>query len=390
MTPIITEEIPLNVPPLQVSLDSKTFMQKKKETQIPAKNQTSFCLWVIGIIKSAEFQKSRTMLEILAHTYPENIHVNITPMNEFEYQEYKNSIKKFHMISKEYANVIIFKTSISIPKKPLKKETTTEAAAQFASEYYSYVTVNGTKDLSKISKINTTKTGLECGNGESKLNLDSLKKILSENGYKVVNNEEDFRDLGEKMFEKYLRDLKRTVVGMQIKTGSNEPERILIELFDDICPKTVQQFLLFAQGTNIKNEFVSYQNTQFTRILPGGWIQGGEIKLSSGEFVREPRLADENFIVSHGHRGIISMVNNGPHSNVSAFMFLLGETNNTISLADNAPRKNFYQGKYVAFGKIIDGESVLSQIERVETKFEQPVESVVIQKIDVLFQPVKP
>jgi cyclophilin family peptidyl-prolyl cis-trans isomerase len=58
-------------------------------------------------------------------------------------------------------------------------------------------------------------------------------------------------------------------------------------------------------------------------------IQGGSIEkpgtlfILGKESIYGKRFADENFNVSHKEAGILSMVNNGPDSNGSAFFITL-------------------------------------------------------------------
>lgn len=77
---------------------------------------------------------------------------------------------------------------------------------------------------------------------------------------------------------------------------------------------------------------------------------------------------DENFIIEHSHRGMLSMVNSGPHSNFTKFMILF---------AGHMP---YFDRKYVAFGRVIEGEETLAKLEAVETRFERPKRFITIAK----------
>lgn len=95
------------------------------------------------------------------------------------------------------------------------------------------------------------------------------------------------------------------------------------------------------------------------------------------DLVDSPMLPDENFIVRHSRRGILSMVNKGPNSGVSAFLILL---------ASSMP---YLDKKYVAFGKVIDGDTTLRNMESIETRFERPTSKISVSSIGVYKAPVE-
>jgi cyclophilin family peptidyl-prolyl cis-trans isomerase len=59
--------------------------------------------------------------------------------------------------------------------------------------------------------------------------------------------------------------------------------------------------------------------------------------LHSGESTFGGAFADENFVIRHDKRGIVSMANSGPHTNGSQFFITLGALPS-------------FDGKFVAFG----------------------------------------
>jgi hypothetical protein len=80
---------------------------------------------------------------------------------------------------------------------------------------------------------------------------------------------------------------------------------------------------------------------------------------------------DENFILQHNHRGTVSLVNKGPHSNGSSFMITL------------QPMAHF-DYKYVVIGAIVLGEETLQKMEQVSCRFEKPDHEISIQRITLL------
>ena len=63
------------------------------------------------------------------------------------------------------------------------------------------------------------------------------------------------------------------------------------------------------------------------------------------------RFEDENFKIKHGHFGAFSMVNSGPNTNGSQLLIAL------------IPAE-WFDGKHVVFGRVIDGFQALQEIER--------------------------
>jgi peptidyl-prolyl isomerase H (cyclophilin H) len=84
--------------------------------------------------------------------------------------------------------------------------------------------------------------------------------------------------------------------------------------------------------------------------------------------IKEDLFEDENFIVHHDSPGIVSMVNSGPHSNFSTFMI------------SSSPMP-FFDYKYVAFAKVVQGQEIVDKISRLKCAFERPLIDVVIHSI---------
>ncbi|CAG03607.1 unnamed protein product, partial [Tetraodon nigroviridis] len=107
----------------------------------------------------------------------------------------------------------------------------------------------------------------------------------------------------------------------------------MFELFSDYCPKTSKNFEALCtgeQGLTKSGIPLCYKDSLFHRVVPNGWVQGGDIspqrKGNGGESIYGPTFEDECFGVPHIKRGILGMANKGPHSNGSQFYITLEPT----------------------------------------------------------------
>lgn len=163
-----------------------------------------------------------------------------------------------------------------------------------------------------------------------------------------------------------MSDVQRSVVVMKTNKGD-----ITIELFNDLSPKTVENFLkLSREGF--------YNGTRFHRIIKDFMIQGGDpqskdVSLKSRWGTGGPgyQFADE-FNTVPLVRGNLAMANSGPNTNGSQFF---------IVTLDATP---WLDGKHTNFGKVISGMEIVDAIEGVTTnQMDQPAEDIIINSIEV-------
>lgn len=152
-------------------------------------------------------------------------------------------------------------------------------------------------------------------------------------------------------------------VFMDITIGDAEPQRLIFQLFKNIVPKTVDNFITLCN--NKENQ--TYKKTIFHRLIKGFMIQGGDYENANGtggKSIYGERFADENFKAKHDKRGLLSMANAGPNTNGSQFFITFGPTSHL-------------DGKHVVFGKLVGGLDVLDRLEGVETKEQdRPIEDI--------------
>ena len=120
---------------------------------------------------------------------------------------------------------------------------------------------------------------------------------------------------------------------------------LVIELFPQAAPKTVENFLRLVQ-----KGFYNQNGMIFHRVVPGFVIQTGDPS-GTGEGGSEQTIPLEvQNKLSHDSKGIVAMARTyDPNSATSQFYITLTSQRNL-------------DGKYAIFGKVIRGLSVLDQI----------------------------
>ena len=73
--------------------------------------------------------------------------------------------------------------------------------------------------------------------------------------------------------------------------GLPEPQKVVIELFDEYCPKTCDNFKALCSGHQITDketgnaltEKMSYVNTEIHRVVKGMYVQAGDLSKVFGK-----------------------------------------------------------------------------------------------------------
>lgn len=198
-------------------------------------------------------------------------------------------------------------------------------------------------------------------------------------GFRYVDNTSNiiYKNLSANAYKAAVNDTEgRSYVRLEIAQGGGRPERVLVELFDDVCPKTCANFKTLCTGFKraADHKLISYLNTDFDRVVKGKFIQGGDIRKLFGlpgafSAFEEGEFADESFAKKHDEPGLIGMCQRSGYANTNECQFYI-----TLS----APLK-FMDNKNVVFGRIVDGMRTMRMIEQQDTYNEVPVKKITIE-----------
>ncbi|KAJ8604072.1 hypothetical protein CTAYLR_001770 [Chrysophaeum taylorii] len=144
--------------------------------------------------------------------------------------------------------------------------------------------------------------------------------------------------------------------------------RLTVELRADVVPRTAENFRVLCTGERGCYDGVRLhlKDSRLHRVVRNSHCQGGDLKNGDGTWSRQAYgdaifFDDENYTLRHVGPGVLSMCNQGPDTNGSAFF---------LTFAAN-PR---FDNKHVVFGCLADESSlrVLYAIDRLGTDHGRP------------------
>jgi peptidyl-prolyl cis-trans isomerase A (cyclophilin A) len=129
---------------------------------------------------------------------------------------------------------------------------------------------------------------------------------------------------------------------------------IVLELYPDKAPKTVENFLQYVKDKH-------YEGTIFHRVMDGFMIQGGGfIPDMSQKPTRSPIVLESSNGLKND-RGTIAMARTAVPNSATAQFFINVVNNNSL----NAPLPDGYG--YTVFGKVVSGMDTVDKIRQVAT-----------------------
>jgi len=154
-------------------------------------------------------------------------------------------------------------------------------------------------------------------------------------------------------------------VFLDITIGNGEKQRVEFELFEDVVPKTVENFRNICSNEN--GFGYTYKNSVFHKLIKNSLLQGGDFENGNGTggaSIYGRTFNDENFIYNHSGPGLLTMANTGKNTNNSQFWITLN-------------KNPFLDGYHVVFGKVISGMEVIKEIAQCPVNQQNVLESTV-------------
>ncbi|VDO38085.1 unnamed protein product [Onchocerca flexuosa] len=187
--------------------------------------------------------------------------------------------------------------------------------------------------------------------------------------------------------------MTRPRVFFDITIGGQQSGRIVMELFNDVVPKTAENFRALCtgeKGVGKSGKPLHYKGSKFHRVIPNFMCQGGDFTRGNGtggESIYGEKFEDENFKEKHTGPGVLSM-----------FFLVIGERlcpnfrmeKGKVVLANAGPDTNGSQfflctvktdwldGKHVVFGRVVEGMDVVQKIEAVGSQSGKTSKDVVV------------
>ncbi|CAM2731450.1 peptidylprolyl isomerase [Erysipelothrix tonsillarum] len=155
-----------------------------------------------------------------------------------------------------------------------------------------------------------------------------------------------------------------------IKITMDNGKTMIAELYEDIAPKTVANFVKLIEAK-------FYDGLIFHRVIPGFMIQGG---CPDGTGMGGPGYEIEGEFTSNGFKnefkhskGVLSMARAMDPNSAGSQFFIM---------AEDAPHLD---GQYASFGKVIEGLDVVDEIVHVKRdRSDKPLEAQIIKTIELL------
>ena len=156
-------------------------------------------------------------------------------------------------------------------------------------------------------------------------------------------------NMGKRFFSIYNYSAPgNSKVFLEVSKDGKSAGKMVFELYEHRAPALALNFQAFCDGTADKHR--SYVGTSLHAGTPGFAVMGGDLHEEENLGAGCARLPDENLETRHHKRGMLTLVNDGPHANGSQFAITFGEA-------------SFLDGYQNVVGELVEGDGLLKEIE---------------------------
>ncbi|KIH98973.1 cyclophilin [Streptomonospora alba] len=154
---------------------------------------------------------------------------------------------------------------------------------------------------------------------------------------------------------------------------------IVVKLFAEQVPETVENFIGLAEGTKQwidpttgkPSNAPLYNGTIFHRVIDGFMVQGGD-PLGNGRGGPGYKFKDEfDPSLKFDRPYLLAMANAGPNTNGSQFFITVGTP-------------DWLNRKHTIFGEVVSGTEIVDTISKVSTNAQdRPLEDIAINSVEI-------
>lgn len=167
--------------------------------------------------------------------------------------------------------------------------------------------------------------------------------------------------------------------GHQVATVETSLGDITIELFNDLAPVSVENFVQYARDG-------FYADTIFHRVKPGFMIQGGGFTPSFSEKPTRPPIQNEATNGLRNTRGTVAMARMAALRSATAQFYVNVVDNRRLDHTGYSPD----EFGYAVFGRVLAGMDVVDRIAAVPTHSTESMDDVPVQPVIIKSVQVRP